>query len=70
MQMAMPPAPWSPMPRIDSLSVATIRRTGSSPAASFKTRAMRPRKSGVSHTPRARRNTWLKLRVASATVGV
>ncbi len=70
MQIAMPPAPWSPMPRIDSLSVATMRRTGWLPTTSLSTRAMRPRQPGDMNTPRARRNTWLKLRVASATVGV
>jgi hypothetical protein len=34
------------------------------------TSATRPRWSGVIHTPRARRNTWLNSRVALPTVGV
>ncbi len=70
MEIAMPPAPWSPMPRMDSLSVATMSFTGRPSVALRSTSATRPRWSGVIHTPRARRKTWLNSRVARPTVGV
>ena len=66
--IAIPPAPWSPRPRIRSLSVTTIRRM-SSPADRRMTSIL-PTSSGVIQTPRGRRMTWLNCWQARPTVGV
>ena len=66
--IAIPPAPWSPRPRMRSLSVTTIRRM-SSPADRRMT-SIRPTSSGVIQTPRGRRMMWLNCWQARPTVGV
>ncbi len=65
----MPPTPWSPNPRMRSLSVTTMSRM-SSKAAFRSTCAMWPRCSGVIQMPRARRKMWLNSWQARPTVGV
>jgi hypothetical protein len=67
--IAMPPAPWSPSPRIRSLSVTTISRT-SSYGPWRSTSGIRSRSAGVIHVPRVRRRMWLNCCVARPTVGV
>ena len=67
--MAMPPAPWSPRPRIRSLSVTTMSRTSSNgPWRSSS--GIRSRSAGVIHVPRVRRMMWLNSWQARPTVGV
>src|SRR5579859_2527185 len=67
--MPIPPAPWSPSPRMRSLSVATISRVPGWPALRSNS-GIRCRSPGVIHSPRGRRTTWLNFRHASPTVGV
>ena len=69
MGMPMPPAPWSPRPRIRSLSVATMRRT-SSKGALRRTSSIRPRWPGVIQSPRPLRKIRLYSWQAWPTVGV
>ncbi len=69
MGMPIPPAPWSPSPRIRSLSVTTISRT-SSYGPWRSTCGIRSRSSGVIQTPRVRRMMWLNSWQARPTVGV
>ena len=69
MGMAMPPAPWSPRPRIRSLSVTTMSRT-SLKGPWRSTRGMRSTSSGVIQVPRVRRMMWLYSWHARPTVGV
>ena len=67
--MAMPPAPWSPSPRIRSLSVTTMSRTSSN--GPWRRRVgIRSRSAGVIHVPRVRRMMWLNSWHARPTVGV
>ncbi len=67
--IAMPPAPWSPRPRIRSLSVTTTSRTSSN--GPWRRRSgMRSTSAGVIHVPRVRRMMWLNSWVARPTVGV
>jgi hypothetical protein len=67
--IAMPPAPWSPSPRMRSLSVTTMSRT-SSKGAARRTSGIRSRSAGVSQMPRVRRTMWLNSWQARPTVGV
>ena len=58
MGMAIPPAPWSPRPRILSLSVTTMSRTSS--YGPWRRRVgIRSRSAGVIQVPRVRRMMWL-----------
>ena len=67
--MAIPPAPWSPSPRIRSLSVTTMSRTSSN-GPWRRSSGMRSRSAGVIHVPRVRRMMWLNSWHARPTVGV
>ena len=69
MGIAIPPAPWSPRPRIRSLSVTTMSRT-SSYGPWRRSCGMRSRSSGVIQVPRVRRMMWLNSWHARPTVGV
>ena len=67
--MAIPPAPWSPRPRMRSLSVTTTSRTSAN--GPWRSRSgTRSMSDGVIQVPRVRRMMWLNYWHASPTVGV